>query len=116
MIYELVRLCEAHIFSKVSREQMAKISAGHHNKMRNMMQRKKSEEVGTNLAMLPCKVGMACEAEQKDHFADFYGIYNFFDVYEMTIFSKLSREMTSAISARQRDNMQALKQLKRTPT
>ena len=77
-IYKVVCLCETQIFSKVSREQKAKISAGRHKKMKNVMQRKKSEDVGTNLAILPCNVGIACEAEQKHPFADIYMIHNLF--------------------------------------
>ena len=57
---------------------MAKISAGHHIKMTNVMQHTTPEDVGTHSAILPCKVGIACEAEQNDHFGDLYMIHIFF--------------------------------------
>ena len=37
-IYKVVRLCATWIFSNVSREQKAKISARHLDKVRNVMQ------------------------------------------------------------------------------
>ena len=95
---------------------MAKISAGHHIKMTNVMQHKKYEDVRTNLAILACKVGIVCEAEQYDHFADIFMIYIlFFGVCEITNSSNVSREMTAEMSARHRDNMQAAKQQKYYP-
>ena len=54
-IYKVIRLSENRTFSKVWRDQKAKISAGHHNKIRNVMQHEKLEDVGTNLAILSRK-------------------------------------------------------------
>ena len=67
------------------------------------------------MAILPCRVGIACEAERNHQFADIYMTYNFLSVREITNFSKVSREMTAEISARQRDHMQAAKQAKYLP-
>ena len=91
-IYKVVCLCETRIFSKVSREQMAEISARHHHKMRNVMQHKSFEHMKTNLVILPCKVEIACEAEQKDHYPDIYRIYTGYILFFVFVESPISQE------------------------